>query len=92
MPNYYKKETMLDTWNQTIEGYLMNGSFTKDPKENAVYIPNPDLGMWQGVGRWKKKRIRNNMDEAEASSTVLVCSKCNNTGHTYKRCTAIYYA
>ena len=91
VPEYYEKETVLSTWNQTIEGYLVRGSFTQDPKENAVYIPDPDLDMCQGVGRRKKKRIRNNMDESEASPAVIICSKCNNSGHTYKRCTAVYY-
>jgi hypothetical protein len=34
----------------------------------------------------------NNMDEAEAGHSVALCSKCNNPGHTYKKCTAIMYA
>jgi hypothetical protein len=41
----------------------MQGSFTENPKENAVHTPNPDPQLCQGVGRRKKKRIRNNMDE-----------------------------
>jgi hypothetical protein len=32
------------------------------------------------------------MDEAEASRSVALCSKCNNPGHTYKKCTATMYA
>jgi hypothetical protein len=56
--------------------------FTKNPKENAVHIPNPDPQLCQGVGRWKKKRTRNNMDEAEAGAAVVMCYKCLNTGHT----------
>ena len=63
----------------------MIGSFTEDPKENAVYIPDPDPDMCQGVGTRKNKRIRNNIDESEAGLTVQLCSKCNNSGHTYKR-------
>jgi hypothetical protein len=39
-----------------------------------LYIPNPDLAMCQGVGRRKKKRIRNNMDEAEAGPQGQICS------------------
>ena len=70
----------------------MQGTFTENPKENVVHIPNPDPEMCQGVGRRKKKRIRNNMDEAEDGPAVVICYKCHNTGHTYKRCTAPNYA
>jgi hypothetical protein len=66
VPKYFLKQTVLDTWNHNIEGYLHLGTFTQDPKDSALYIPNPDPVMCQGVGRCKKKRIRNNMDEAEA--------------------------
>jgi hypothetical protein len=48
--------------------------------------------LCQGVGRRKKKRIWNNMDEAEAGAAVVMCYKCLSTGHTYKRCTATSYA
>jgi hypothetical protein len=77
--------------NRTIQDYLVEGSFTKNPKENVVHIPNPDLQLCQGVGR-RKKRIRNNMDEAEAGPAVVMCYKCLNMGHTYKRCPTTSYA
>jgi hypothetical protein len=32
------------------------------------------------------------MDEAEPGRLVALCSKCNNPGHTYKKCTATIYA
>ena len=32
------------------------------------------------------------MDEAEAGPAVQLCSKCNNHGHSYKKCTATSYA
>jgi hypothetical protein len=35
---------------------------------NTVHIPNPDPQLCQGVGRRKKKRIRNNMDGVEAGA------------------------
>jgi hypothetical protein len=47
--------------------------------------------MCQGVGRRKKKRIRNNMDEAEDGPQGQICSKCNNPGHFYKKCTEASY-
>jgi hypothetical protein len=62
---YYSKQTIRNIWNRTIQGYLVQGSFTENPKENVVYIPNIDLQLCQGVGRRKKRRIRNNMDEAK---------------------------
>jgi hypothetical protein len=42
VPWYYNKETIRNIWNQTIQGYLVQGSFTENPKKNAVHIPNPD--------------------------------------------------
>jgi hypothetical protein len=32
------------------------------------------------------------MDEAEDGRLVVLYSKCNNLGHTYKKCTATMYA
>jgi hypothetical protein len=43
------------------------------------------------VGR-RKKRIMNNMDEAEVGPFVQLCSKCNTLGHSYKKCTTSYYS
>jgi hypothetical protein len=74
---YFLKQNVLDTWNHTIEGYLPVRTFTQDPKGSALYITNPDPTMCQGVGRRMKKRIRNNMDEAEARPRMQICSKCN---------------
>jgi hypothetical protein len=91
VPKYFLKQTVLDTWNHTIEGCLHLGTFTQDPKDSALYIPNLDPTMCQGVGRHKKKRIRNNMDEAEAGPQEQICSKCNNPGHCYKKCTEASY-
>jgi hypothetical protein len=48
--------------------------------------------LCQGVGRRKKKRIRNNMDEAEAGAVIVMCYKCLSRGRTYKRCTTTSYA
>jgi hypothetical protein len=63
----------------------VHGTFTENPKENVVHIPNPDPQLCQGAGRRKKKRIMNNMDEAEARGAVVMCYKCHNIGHMYKR-------
>jgi hypothetical protein len=91
MPKYFLKQTVLDTCNHTIEGYLHLGTFTQDPKDSVLYIPNPDPAMCQGVGRHKKKMIRNNMDEAEARPQGQICSECNNPEHSYKKCIEASY-
>jgi hypothetical protein len=39
VPWYYDKETVTNTWNRTIEGYLVKGTFTENPNENVVHIP-----------------------------------------------------
>jgi hypothetical protein len=91
MPKYFLKQTVLDTWNHTIEGYLRLGTFTQDPKDSVLYILNPDPAMCQAIGRRKKKRIRNNMDEAEAGPQGQICSKCNNPRHSYMKCTEASY-
>jgi hypothetical protein len=90
VPKYFLKQIILDSWNHTIEGYLHLGTFTQDPKDSALYIANPDTNMCQGVGRRKKKKLRNNMDEAEAGPQVQ-CSKCNNPEHSYKKCIKASY-
>jgi hypothetical protein len=52
----------------------VQGTFTENPKKNVVHIPNLDPQMCLGVGRRKKKkRIRNNMDEAEAEPALVMC-------------------
>jgi hypothetical protein len=91
VPKYFLKQMILDTWNHTIEGYLHLGTFTQDPKDSALYISNPDPTMCQGVSRQRKKRIRNDMVEAEAGPQVQICSKWNNPGHSYKKCTEAPY-
>jgi hypothetical protein len=91
MPKYFLKQTILDTWNHIIEGYLHLGTYTQDPKDSALYIANPDPAMCQGVSRRKKKSIRNNMNEVEAGPQGQICSKCNNPGHSYKKCTEASY-
>ena len=89
--HYYMKETIWNTWQREIYGFRILGDFITDPGHNATYIPDPDPEMIQGIGRRKKKRIRNNMDRSEAGPAVRICSKCHETGHNYKKCTALTY-
>ena len=88
---YFLKESIFMTWRNEIYGFRILGDFITDPGHNASYIPDPDPEMFQGVGRRKKKHIRNNMDRSEAGPVVRLCSKCHETGHTYKVCTVLTY-
>ena len=91
--NYFMKKTIWMAWRHEIYGFRILGDFITDPRRNASYIPDPDLDLeiFQGVGRRKKKHIRNNMDRSEAGPDVRLCSKFHETGHTYKDCTALTY-
>ena len=89
--NYFLKEVIWATWNNEIYGYRMLGNFINNPREHARYIPDPNPEMFQGVGRRKNRRIRNNMDQSEAGADVRLCSKCHETGHNYKNCPAMTY-
>jgi len=71
---YYYKEMIWQTWGRELFGYHMIGSFIDNPRDNAIYMPDhPDKQIQQGVGRRKKKRIRNNMDRSEAGLDVHIC-------------------
>jgi hypothetical protein len=59
-------------------GVLVHGTFTENPIENVVHIPNLDLELCQGVGRQKKKKIiRNNMNEVEAGPASVIVLMVN---------------
>lgn len=86
---YYMKECIMETWRHEIYGFAIAGSFTESPIGYAEFVPNPHPDARQKIGRRKTRRIRNNMDEAEAGPRVVICSKCNGIGHSYKKCTFI---
>jgi len=75
-----------------VYGYRILGNFINNPGDNARCIPDPDPKMFRGVGRRQNRRIRNDMDQSEAGRDVRLCSKCHETGQTYKNCTAASYA
>jgi hypothetical protein len=71
--NFIHRRTCLGTTRRKLFGTLGTEQLRatscgvlslRTPKQNFVYTPDPDLDMCQGVGRQKKKRIRNNTDEA----------------------------
>ena len=49
------------------------GPFTQD-NENNMFIPDP--ATKKGKGRGQTRRIRNGMDESEASKAQKRCSQC----------------
>ena len=85
---YYMKDAIYHTWRHEINGFAIVGSFTSTPQGAPDFIPNPHPDMRRKQGRRKTRRIRNDMDDAEAGPRVIICSKCNDFGHTYKKCTA----
>ena len=59
------------------------GPFTQD-NENKMFIPDP--ATKKGKGRRQTRRIRNDMDESEASKAQKRCSQCGSLSHNYKKC------
>jgi len=83
---YYMKDAIYHTWKSEIYGFAIAGNFTSTPDGAPDFIPNPHPDMKQQIGRRKTRRIRNNMDDAEAGPRVVICSRCNEFGHSYKKC------
>lgn len=77
----------MTTWNAEIYGFAIFGTFTGDPGPGYLRGPDKDK-LRQKRGRRQSRRIRNDMDESEAGPKEVRCTKCNGTGHTYKKCTA----
>ena len=80
---YFSKEAATSTWGHEIYGIGIVGSFIVD-NEPKTYVPNPDAK--KGKGRRQTRRIRNGMDESEASKAQKCCSQCGALGHNYKKC------
>lgn len=81
---YFRKEAIFSTWDSEIYGFAISGQYT-GTRPNIEFVPAP--GLLRGEkGRRKTKRIRNSMDESEAGARTKRCSRCNKTGHTYKKC------
>jgi len=80
---YFSKEAATSTWGHEIYGIGIVGSFIVD-NEPKTYVPNPDAK--KGKGRRQTRRIRNGMDESEASKAQKRCSQCGALGHNYKKC------
>jgi len=83
---YFMKDAIYHTWKSEIYGFAMAGNFTSTPDGAPDFIPNPHPDMKQQIGRRKTRRIRNNMDDAEAGPRVVICSRCNEFGYSYKKC------
>jgi hypothetical protein len=82
---YFLKESVLNTWTGEMMGFRAMGNFnTVNPAERQ-YIPDPAL-MRTATGRRPCRRIRNDMDEAEAGGPTRQCLLCNQFGHRDKNC------
>ena len=80
---YFKKEAVQSVWAQEVYGMGILGPFTQKHVP-TFYIPDPETK--RGIGRRQTRRIRNNMDVAEAGKVPKICTQCGQRGHTYKKC------
>ena len=80
---YFSKEAAVSTWGHEVYGIGIVGPFIQD-NENKMFIPDP--ATKKGKGRRQTRRIRNGMDESEASKAQKCCSQCGALGHNYKNC------
>ena len=76
--DYVKKEDLFDTWNHEVYGFRIYGSFTKEPRPDALFVLDPD-NMKHKKGQRRTTRLRNDMDEVETGHSVKWCNKCNET-------------
>jgi len=83
MSPYFSKEAATSTWGHEIYGIGIVGPFITD-REVKTYVPDP--AAKKDKGRHQTRRIRNGMDESEASKAQKRCSQCGALGHNYKRC------
>ena len=72
---YFSKETAASTWGHEVYGVGIVGPFIQD-NENKMFISDPVTK--KGKGRRQTRRIRNGMDESEASK---VEKRCANVEH-----------
>jgi hypothetical protein len=82
--HYFRKETIVSTWQYEIYGFRIVGSFTETTNP-VIYIPDPTTARVKR-GRRQTRHIRNDMDKSELRPRIQHCSACNQSGHTYKRC------
>ena len=69
---YFSKEAVVSTWGYDVYGIGIVGPFIQD-NEDKMFIP--DLATKKGKGRRQTRRIRNGMDESEASKAQKRCYK-----------------
>ena len=75
---YFSKEAVVSTWGHEVDGIEIVGPFIQD-NENNMFIPDP--ATKKGKGRRQTCRIRNGMDESEASKAQKRYSQCGALGH-----------
>jgi hypothetical protein len=88
---YYAKEAVLHTWTGEMVGYRVVGNFTTVIPNERRYIPDP-RSLRTNRGRRETRRIRNDMDEAEAGGPTRQCFLCNQFGHRDPLCPTFYPA
>ena len=77
---YFSKKAVVSTWGHEVYGIGIVGPFIQD-NEDKIFIPDP--ATKKGKCRRQTRRIRNGMDESEASKAQKRCSQCGALGHNY---------
>ena len=80
---YFSKKAAVSTRGHEVYGIGIMGPFIQD-NENKMFIPDP--ATKKGKCHRQTRRIRNGMDESEASKAQKRCSQCGALGHNYKKC------
>ena len=80
---YFSKEAAVSTWGHEVYGIGIVEPFIQD-NEDKMFISDP--GTKKGKGRRQTHRIRNGMNESEASKAQKGCSQCGALSHNYKKC------
>ena len=68
---YFSKEAAISTWGHEVYLIGIVRPFIQD-NENKMFIPDPAIK--KGKDRRQTRRIRNSMDESEASKAQKRCS------------------
>ncbi|CAO2207022.1 unnamed protein product [Urochloa humidicola] len=72
---YYLKEAVQATWSGELRGWRALADFTKPPSNGPDWLPDPTK-LVISAGRRKTRRIRNDMDAAEATGRKKSCLAC----------------
>ena len=86
--SFYLKENVEQTWIGEFYGFMACGNFTVYNSDFPICLSSMDMlrhCIGKG-GRPQTRRIRNDMDEAEAGGPMRRCRTCEQFGHKTNAC------